>query len=138
MPHPYIHLITLSALTSTFGGIVRPICFAVFRLMMNSNFIGCLHRQIGRLGTLQNFIHILSGVSTFGNVTGFVGHHATVVDKISPGAHRRQSVFYREIRDLFLIFIRRWIQRRAEASLRALVAYLNAASYLSALLTSIE
>ena len=30
-----------SARTSTFGGIVRPICFAVFRLMMNSNFVGC-------------------------------------------------------------------------------------------------
>jgi len=31
-------LITLSALASTFGGIVTPICFAVFRLM-NSNFV---------------------------------------------------------------------------------------------------
>jgi hypothetical protein len=29
------HLITLSALASTLGGIVTPICFAVFRLMMN-------------------------------------------------------------------------------------------------------
>ena len=35
------HLITLSALASTFGGIVRPICFAVFKLIMNSNFVGC-------------------------------------------------------------------------------------------------
>ena len=24
-----------------FGGIVRPICFAVFRLITNSNFVGC-------------------------------------------------------------------------------------------------
>src|SRR5215813_5208552 len=40
------HLITLSALASTFGGIVRPICLAVFRLMMNSNFVGC---SMGRL-----------------------------------------------------------------------------------------
>src|SRR4029434_3451998 len=32
---------TLSARASTFGGIVRPICFAAFRLMMNSNFVGC-------------------------------------------------------------------------------------------------
>src|SRR5262245_19197873 len=31
VPHTYIHLITLSALASTLGGIVRPICFAVFR-----------------------------------------------------------------------------------------------------------
>ena len=32
--HPLTrHLITLSARTSTFGGIVRPICFAVFTRM---------------------------------------------------------------------------------------------------------
>ena len=37
----HCHLITLSALASTFGGIVRPICFAAFKLMMNSNFFGC-------------------------------------------------------------------------------------------------
>jgi hypothetical protein len=28
------HLITLSALASTFGGMIRPICFAVFRLII--------------------------------------------------------------------------------------------------------
>src|SRR5262245_6911061 len=32
--------ITLSALASTLGGIVRPLGFAVLRLMMNSNFVG--------------------------------------------------------------------------------------------------
>jgi hypothetical protein len=37
----YCHLITLSALASTFGGIVNPICLAAFRLMMNSNLVGC-------------------------------------------------------------------------------------------------
>jgi SOS response associated peptidase (SRAP) len=35
------HLITLVARASTFGGIVRPICLAAFRLIMNSNFVGC-------------------------------------------------------------------------------------------------
>src|SRR5437868_3536454 len=35
------HLITRSALAKTFGGIVRPICLAAFRLMTNSNFAGC-------------------------------------------------------------------------------------------------
>ena len=35
------YLITLSARASTFGEIVRPICLAAFRLMMNSNFVGC-------------------------------------------------------------------------------------------------
>jgi hypothetical protein len=37
----FAHLITRSALANTFGGIVRTICFAAFRLMMNSNFVGC-------------------------------------------------------------------------------------------------
>src|SRR5215472_12031991 len=35
------YLITLSAHASTVGGIVRPICLAVFRLITSSNFVGC-------------------------------------------------------------------------------------------------
>src|SRR5262245_13258828 len=35
------HRITLSALAKTLGGIINPICWAVLRLMTNSNFIGC-------------------------------------------------------------------------------------------------
>src|SRR5207248_2326483 len=35
------YLITLSARYSTACGIVTPICFAVLRLMTNSNFVGC-------------------------------------------------------------------------------------------------
>ena len=36
-----MYLITLSARASTSGGIVRPICFAVLRLITNSNLVGC-------------------------------------------------------------------------------------------------
>src|SRR5207237_2453325 len=36
-----IHLMILSARYRTDCGIVRPICFAVFRLITNSNFVGC-------------------------------------------------------------------------------------------------
>ena len=46
------HLITLSALTSTFGGIVRPICLAVLRLITSSNFVGC---STGRSAGLAPF-----------------------------------------------------------------------------------
>ena len=35
------HRITLSTLTKTFGGLVRPIRLAALRLMMISSFIGC-------------------------------------------------------------------------------------------------
>jgi hypothetical protein len=37
----WCYLITLSARASTFGGIVKPICLADFRLTINSNFVGC-------------------------------------------------------------------------------------------------
>src|SRR5262249_50640164 len=40
-PRVCFHLITLSARARTVGGIVRPICFAVLRLIINSNFVGC-------------------------------------------------------------------------------------------------
>src|SRR5262249_23257612 len=35
------YLINLVARASTSGGIVRPICFAVLRLITSSNFVGC-------------------------------------------------------------------------------------------------
>jgi hypothetical protein len=44
-PHPLtlagFHLITLSALARTFGGIVKPIRLPAFRLMTNSNVFAC-------------------------------------------------------------------------------------------------
>ena len=51
LSHPLLHaglipalsLITLVARIITTGGIVRPICLAAFRLMMNSNFVGQGH-----------------------------------------------------------------------------------------------
>ena len=58
----FAHLITLSALASTFGGIVKPICFAVLRLMMNSNFFGCSTGRSAGLAPFKNFVHIRSGV----------------------------------------------------------------------------
>ena len=46
------HLINLVARASTSGGIVRPICFAVLRLITNSNFVGC---STGRSAGLAPF-----------------------------------------------------------------------------------
>src|SRR5688572_25133758 len=40
---------TLSALAKRFGGIVRPICLAVFRLITSSNLVGCsMGRSTGK------------------------------------------------------------------------------------------
>ena len=41
LPVANFHRITLSARASTLGGIVRPICFAVLRLITSSNLVGC-------------------------------------------------------------------------------------------------
>jgi hypothetical protein len=49
---PRGYLMTLSALANTFGGIVKPICLAAFRLTTNSNFIGC---STGRSAGLAPF-----------------------------------------------------------------------------------
>ena len=52
LPLPSPHRSTRSALASTFGGIVRPICLAALRLMISSNFIGC---STGRSAGLAPF-----------------------------------------------------------------------------------
>ena len=52
---------TRSARASTFGGIVRPICFAVFKLITNSNFVGCSTGKIGGLGAFENFVYVGGG-----------------------------------------------------------------------------
>ena len=84
------HLITLSARTSTFGGIVKPICFAAFRLIMNSNFVGCSTGS-QRACAFENLVHVSRGATVqIGNVRT-VGHEAPGFHKfwsagISPGA----------------------------------------------------
>src|SRR5438309_1704558 len=47
------HLMILSALASTLGGIVTPICFAVLRLITSSNFVGCSTGRSAGLAPLR-------------------------------------------------------------------------------------
>ena len=47
---------TLSALASTLGGMVRLICFAVFKINHKLKLRRLLHREIGGLGSLQDFV----------------------------------------------------------------------------------
>ena len=51
------HLITLVALASTLGGIVRPICLAVFRLMTKLELHRLLHWNIGRFRSLEDLVN---------------------------------------------------------------------------------
>src|SRR5262249_5633800 len=66
-----VYRITLSALARTFGGTVRPIWFAAFRLMINSNLIGC---STGRSGLFQR-----TGAS-IGDLSILLGEHARNAD----------------------------------------------------------
>jgi hypothetical protein len=47
------YLMTLSARASTLGGIVRPICLAVFKLITSSNFVGCSMGRSAGLAPLR-------------------------------------------------------------------------------------
>src|SRR5258705_51434 len=47
------HSITSSARASKFGGISRPSAFAVFRLMTNSNVVGCITGRSAGLSPLR-------------------------------------------------------------------------------------
>jgi len=57
-PQPYS--ITSSARTSNEGGTVRPSALAVFMLMMSSNLVRLLYRQIGKLGASEKFIDVVA------------------------------------------------------------------------------
>ena len=53
LAYSILHLMTLSALARTLGGIVRPICLPVFRLITNSNFVGCSTGRSAGLAPLR-------------------------------------------------------------------------------------
>src|ERR1043166_8949384 len=79
------YLIALSALASTFGGIVRPICLAAFRLMMNSNFFGCSSRRIE-----LNDASVKSGVSMLTPATSeVIGAQENTVRRYSENRDER-------------------------------------------------
>src|ERR1044071_9294641 len=83
------HLITLSALASTFGGIVRPICLAVLRLIASSNFVGC---SIGISPGFAPFRILSTYVAArrYNSVTFtpyVISPPSTYVDKIQKGAN---------------------------------------------------
>jgi hypothetical protein len=75
-----IYLITLSALASTSGGIVTPICFAAFKLMMNSNFVGCSTGRSAGFATLQHFFHELSAARVMLRMPARATHQFTCLN----------------------------------------------------------
>ena len=79
---PECHLITLFARASTSGGIVRPICFAAFRLITNSNFVACCTGKISRLGAFQDLVHVNSRAPIEVSEVRPIGHETALIDKL--------------------------------------------------------
>ena len=94
------HLMTRSARASTFGGIVRPICLAAFRLMMNSNFVGCSTGKIGGLCAFQDFVHIGGGAPVQVGNAHAVGHKPAASTYSALYVYRREPALYREFCNL--------------------------------------
>ncbi len=55
--------------------------------------------------TLENLIHVNGGSPVRLEQVGSVGHQATAGNIISASVYRRQSISYRQVRDLFLVGI---------------------------------
>ena len=86
------HLITRSALASTFGGIVTPICLAAFRLITNSNFFGCSTGRSPGLGAFQNLVHIGGSPPPVIKDVCPVAHQTPILDKVSRRVDSRQPI----------------------------------------------
>jgi hypothetical protein len=83
------HLITLSARASTFCGIVRPICFAVFRLMTSSNFVGCSTGRSAGLAPFIIFVHVGGDAPVAVRGVRTVGHQPASIYSFSVAVHQR-------------------------------------------------
>src|SRR4030095_4758208 len=88
------YLITLSALTSTFGGIVRPICLAAFRLMITSKLHRLLDRKIRGLCAFEDLIHVSRGATVQRKNVRGIRHQTTGKHIILLCRHCRKPVLY--------------------------------------------
>ena len=129
---------TLCARTNKFGGIVRPICLAAFKLITNSNLVGCSTGISAGFVPFEDFVDHYRDASVRFRLIGPVGHQAAVSTK-SPWlyiAGRRCFAARFTNRDRFEVRIGFCVT--VSAPLRALTASRNASSSLSGLLISIE
>ena len=99
------HLITLSALTGTFGGTVRPICFAVFRLNTSSNFVGCSTGKSAGLVPLSILSTNRAARRSKSAVLNAVAHKPSGFHNFRSVVYHWQTALYREVRNLCSVSI---------------------------------
>src|SRR6185436_9442689 len=88
----HAYLITLFARSSTWPGIVRPICFAAFKLITNSNFVACCTGKSPGW-TFQDLVHVNSRAPIEIIEVRPIGHEAALIDKFPLEVNSRQPVF---------------------------------------------
>ena len=93
------YLMTRFARASTSGGIVRPICFAAFKVDDELKLRCLLHRQISRFGTFQDLVHVNSRAPIEVIVVRPVGHETALIDKLLLEVNSRQPVFAGKLDD---------------------------------------
>ena len=80
---------------------MRPICLAAFRLMMNSNLVGCSTGRSAGFAAFEDLIHIRGSAAVQIVQAHAVGHKPFGFHVFSPAVYRRELALYREFCNLF-------------------------------------
>ena len=89
---------------------MRPICFAVFRLTTNSNFVGCSTGKSLGLAPLRILSTKYAEAAEQGRIRP-IRHKAADLNELPPRGDRRQPVLYRKFHDPFLVGIKERVSR---------------------------
>src|SRR5688572_1559958 len=106
----------LVARASTLGGIVSPICFAVFRLITSSNLVGCPTGRSAGLAPLRIFVYVDRCPAITLEFVGGVGRQTAILDCTVALEHRRQPVLDGEFGDAWDETIDRAVTDRNHAA----------------------
>ena len=95
-----------------------------------------LDRKISGLGAFENLVDKNGYALVAFRAVGSIGHQTAIDNEISLSVNRRQPIFRRQLRNPLLMGSRQWGRPHGKSG--ALMASLNALSYLSARLTAME
>src|SRR5207249_1766085 len=72
------------------------------------------HGKVSWLGAFQNLVHIICNSPVILSLIGSIGYEATSFDHVISFRHRRQSVLYGKVRNLFSVNYEQRIPSRNE------------------------
>src|SRR5262245_41247149 len=94
------HLMTRSARASTFGGIVSADLLGRFQVDDELELLRLFHRQIGWLGTLEDFVHVCGRAAVQVGRVHAVRHKPASFHKCYGVVYGRELALYREFWNL--------------------------------------